>query len=74
MSEDYFGIERLMSLILLIFPASCWVLGFTTRIKEQKYLAALIRVFLGFHILWIGDILSTIINQCNVKIIRVIDL
>jgi hypothetical protein len=32
--SDYFGMGRLVSLILAIIPVTSWILGFVTRFKE----------------------------------------
>ena len=71
--NDYFVIHRIVSLILLIIPLSCWVLGVATRCKERKYVAGVLRFFLGGTLLWIIDIICTIMNGCRVKILRCID-
>ena len=70
---DYFDLHRIVSIILLIIPLTCWILGVATRFKEQKYVAAIVRIFFGFNIIWIIDIVLTIINGCLVKIARFID-
>ena len=70
---DYFGLHRIVSIILCLFPLTCWILGVLTRIKEAKYIAAIVRFILGNNLLWIGDIIFMVVNKCNVKIIRVID-
>ena len=69
-TNDYFGINRIISLVLLIIPITAWILGFITRFYEQKYVAGVIRVIFGGWILWISDIICTIMNECNVKICR----
>ena len=69
-SSDYFGIHRIVSLVLLIIPFTAWILGVATRLVERKYVAAVLRIIFGGWILWISDIICTIINECNVKICR----
>ena len=69
---DYFDLHRIVSLILLIIPLTCWVLGFVTRFKEQKYVAGIVRIFFGY-IIWILDIIMTVINGCRVNIARFIN-
>lgn len=55
-SKDYFGLPYLISLILVIFPGTAWLLGALTRFSERKILAGLIRLIFGFTIVWIIDI------------------
>ncbi|MBO6176964.1 MAG: hypothetical protein J6O39_05415 [Treponema sp.] len=54
-SKDYFGLSRLLSLILAIIPFTAWLLGFLTRASEGKILAAILRIFFGW-IVWIIDL------------------
>ena len=48
-SRDYFGIHRIVSLVLLIFPLTAWVLGVATRLSEKNMLLLLLEYLLvGF--------------------------
>ncbi len=69
--NDYFGLSRLVSLILAIIPITAWVCGVITRITEGKIVAAIIRVFLGGWIIWLVDLVLMIVNG---KILRLINL
>ena len=70
-SGDYFGLSRLVSLILAILP-TCWLLGALTRIKERKYVAGLLRLFVvGWNILYIADIIMMIWKK---RILRILDV
>ncbi|MBP5343137.1 hypothetical protein J6Y73_04355 [bacterium] len=60
--SDYFGLGRLVSLILAIIPVTSWVCGIITRIQDGKILAAIIRIFFGFNIIWILDIIFMVLN------------
>ena len=70
---DYFGLNRYLSILLVLIPFTCWLFGVVTRCQEKKIVAALIRCFLGGWILWLCDVINTIMNGCNVKIVRFID-
>lgn len=61
-SHDYFGLGRLVSIILAIIPVTAWILGALTRFKEGKIVAGIIRLLLGFNIVWILDIIFMIMN------------
>ncbi len=52
---DYFGLSKLVSLILAIIPFTAWLLGILTRAQEGKWLAAIIRVFGGW-LIWLIDL------------------
>lgn len=69
--NDYFGLSRLVSLILAIIPITAWVCGVITRITEGKIVAAIIRIFLGGWIIWLVDLVLMIVNG---KILRLINL
>ena len=61
-SNDYFGLSRIVSIILAIIPFTAWILGALTRFKEGKIVAGIIRVIgLGF-ILWVIDLVMMIMN------------
>jgi len=68
---DYFGLGRVVSLVLVIIPITSLVCGVITRINEKKYVAAILRIVLGWNIIWIADIICMILNK---KILRVINL
>ncbi|MBB5219190.1 hypothetical protein DYE49_10845 [Treponema rectale] len=55
-SKDYFGLGRLLSLILAIIPFTSWLFGFLTRASEGKIIAAILRIFFGWWIVWIIDL------------------
>lgn len=68
--SDYFGLGRLVSLILAIIPFTSLVLGVVTRFTEGKIVAALLRLFLGWNIIWILDIVFMVLNG---KIFRLLN-
>ena len=59
---DYFGLSRLVSLILAIIPFTSWICGAVTRFQEGKLLAGIIRLFLGFNVVYIVDIVMMVLN------------
>ena len=70
-SADYFGLGRLISLILVIFPFTEWILGVVVRFKEGKYVAGIIRIFISFPVVWILDIVFMFKNK---KICRILNI
>jgi hypothetical protein len=68
--SDYFGKGRLISLIFAIIPITAWLFGFITRFKEGKIVAGLIRLFFGFTIVWILDIILMLFKG---KILRLLN-
>ena len=69
--KDYFGLEWIVSLILAIIPFTSWICGVVTRIQEGKIVAGLIRLFFGFNIIWILDLIFMIMNK---SIFRLLDI
>mgnify|MGYP005769291889 CR=1 FL=1 len=68
---DYFGLGRLVSIILAIIPVTSWILGFVTRFMEGKIIAGLIRLIFGFTIVWILDLILMILRGLILRIIPI---
>lgn len=69
--KDYFGLSWLVSLILAIIPITSCVLGIATRIKEGHIVAGLLRLLLGWNIIYILDIVFIVLNQ---RIFRILNI
>ncbi len=69
--KDYFGWSRLVSIILAIIPITALVLGFVTRLTEGKIVAALLRILLGWNIIWIIDLVLMIVNGRIMRLLNV---
>ncbi len=67
--NDYFGFSRLVSLILAIIPFTSWICGALTRFNEGKILAAVLRLLLGWNIIYILDIVLMVLNG---RILRIL--
>lgn len=70
-SKDYFGLGRVLSIILAIIPVTAWLCGAITRFQEGKIVAGLIRLIFGFTIVWIIDLVLMIMNG---KILRLLNI
>ncbi|MBE6350242.1 MAG: hypothetical protein E7062_05785 [Spirochaetaceae bacterium] len=68
--KDYFGMGRLISIIFAIIPVTSWIFGFVTRIQEKKIIAGILRIFLGWNIIWVLDLICIIFKG---KIFRLIN-
>lgn len=60
--KDYFGLNRVLSIILAIIPITALICGFITRLTEGKIVAALIRILFGWNIVWLVDLVLMIVN------------
>ncbi|MBO6019889.1 MAG: hypothetical protein J6P88_01730 [Clostridia bacterium] len=68
--KDYFGLDRLISIILAIIPFTAWICGVVTRISEGKIVAGIIRIFGGW-IIWILDLVCMIVKGEICRILNV---
>ena len=68
--KDYFGLGRVLSIILAIIPVTAFILGIVTRFQEKKYVAAILRLVLGWNIIWVLDLILMIFTG---KILRLIN-
>lgn len=67
---DYFGLDYIVSLILAIIPITAAICGIVTRIQEGKIVAGILRILLGWNIIYILDLIFMILNK---KIFRLLD-
>ena len=68
--KGYFGLGRLLSIILAIIPVTSWIFGFCTRFSEGKIVAGILRLFLGWNIIWVLDLILMIVNGSILRIIN----
>ncbi len=68
---DYFGLSYIVSLILAIIPITSWVLGWLTRFSEGKIVAGILRLLLGWNIIWICDIICMIVRKNILRLINI---
>lgn len=69
--KDYFGLGRVVSIILAIIPVTAWILGILTRISEGKIVAGILRIFLGFWIIWLVDLVLMILNGRIMRLLNI---
>ncbi len=70
MKKDYFGLSRIVSLILVIIPVTSWLFGAITRLTEGKIVAGVLRLIGLGVILWIIDIVLMVTQN---HILRLLD-
>ena len=68
---DYFGLSYIVSLILAIIPITSWVLGWLTRFSEGKIVAGILRLLLGWNLIWICDIICMIVRKNILRLINI---
>ena len=61
--RDYFGLNYVISLILAIIPITSAVCGIITRFQEGKIVAGILRIVLGWNIIYILDLIMMIVNK-----------
>lgn len=67
--NDYFGLSRLVSLILAIIPFTSWICGALTRFNEGSIIAAVLRLVLGWNIIYVLDLVLMVLNG---RILRIL--
>ena len=68
---DYFDLGFVVSLILAIIPITSAVCGIVTRFKEGKILAGILRIVLGWNVIYLLDLFYMIFTR---RICRIIPL
>lgn len=68
--KDYFGLNRFLSIILAIIPVTSWLLGALTRFKEGDIVAGILRLVLGWNIIWIIDMFLIIFSGTIMRLIK----
>lgn len=70
--NDYFGLGKLISVILAFIPVTAWLLGAITRLKEGKIVAGIIRLIpIGGLLLWIIDFFMMLFSQRILRLLNV---
>lgn len=59
----YFGLGRLVSLILAIIPVTSLICGLITAAKNGHWLCFLLRLLVGWNIFWIVDLVCMIVSN-----------
>ncbi len=69
--NGYFALSRPISIILAIIPITSWICGIITRISEGKILAGILRIFTGFWIVWLIDLILMIVKGDILRLINI---
>ena len=69
--NDYFGLSRLVSIILAIIPITAFICGAVIRIMEGKIVAGLLRILLGWNIIWIVDLVLMIVSGHILRLLNI---
>lgn len=70
-SKDYFGLGYLVSVILAIIPITSCICGIVTRFKEGKIVAGILRIFVGWNIIYILDLIFMIISKSIFRLLNI---
>ena len=60
---DYFNLGWVASLILAIIPLTSAVCGIITRFKEGKIVAGILRIVLGWNVIYFLDLFYVIFTR-----------
>ena len=70
-TSDYFGLSYIVSVILAIIPVTSLICGFVTRLLEGKIVAAILRLILGWNIIWIIDLILMIVSKHILRLLNI---
>ena len=70
-AKDYFELSWIVSVILAIIPFTACLLGAITRIKEGCIVAGVLRLLLGWNVIYVLDIIFMVLNQ---RIFRILSI
>lgn len=70
-TADYFGLSYIVSVILAIIPITSMICGAVTRIKEGKLVAGILRILLGWNIIWICDLVLMIFSKHILRLLNI---
>ncbi len=59
----YFGLGFIPSLLIAILPIFGWIFGIIVCFQREQYVYAVIRIFFGWNIIWIVDIISMCVHK-----------
>ena len=69
--SDYFGLSYVVSIILAIIPVTSLICGVVTRFKEGKILAGILRIVLGWNIIYILDLIFMIVKKSILRVVNI---
>ena len=61
-SKDYFGLPKVVSIILALIPVTALFCGAITRFMEGKIVAGLVRIIFGWNIVWLVDFIMIVLR------------
>ena len=66
--KDYFGLDRVVSIILCFFLGP--IMGIIVRFSEGKIVAGLLRLLFGWNILWLIDFILMIVKGSILRVVK----
>lgn len=61
-STAYFGLGRLISIILAIIPITSLICGIITAAQNKSWLWVILRIFVGWNIFYVVDLITVIFS------------
>ncbi|MEG1663587.1 MAG: hypothetical protein RR338_06330 [Clostridia bacterium] len=62
-SKGYLGLGYVPSLILAIIPVTSCIFGLITAAQKKKWFWFIVRLLLGWNIIWVVDLVDMIVNK-----------
>ena len=61
----------IVSVILAIIPPTSCICGAITRISEGKIVAGILRILLGWNVIWVCDLVLMIVSKHILRLLNV---
>ena len=69
--SDYFGLSYIVSVILAISPITALICGVVTRISEGKIVAGILRLVLGWNLIWLIDLILMLVSKHILRLLNI---
>lgn len=66
--KDYFGCGKLLSVILCLLLGP--IMGIIARFSEKKIVAGILRLFFGWNIVWLIDLILIIVKGSILRVVN----
>jgi len=61
--KAYFGLDWIVSLIIVIFVPVGWICGMITCFQRENWLGLIVRIFLYYPIFWVIDLVTIVLHK-----------
>lgn len=66
--KDYFGMNRIVSILLCLFLGP--IMGIIARFSEKKIVAGILRLFFGWNLVWLIDFILMLVQGSILRVVN----